>query len=56
MKEKYIKYIHSDLYRYTTEISKKLIFKNLLINPGFKYMYAHQKYNYYKEKYKISYN
>lgn len=50
MKEKYIKYIHSDLYRYTTEISKKLIFKNLLINPGFKYMYAHRKYNYYKEK------
>lgn len=56
MKEKYIKYIHSDLYRYTTEISKKLIFKNLLINPGFKYMYAHRKYNYYEEKkYKISY-
>lgn len=42
--------IKSDLYRYTTKVSKYLFIKHLLINSGFKYMYFHRKYNYYKDK------
>lgn len=49
MKEDLLMSINSDLYRYTTRISKKIMIKNLLINPGFKYMYFHRKYNYYKK-------
>lgn len=49
MKKQLVKNINSDLYRYTTKISKSLTLKNLLVNPGFKYMYAHRKCNYYKE-------
>ena len=33
----------------TLQFQKKFIFKILLINPEFKYMYAHRKYNYYKK-------
>lgn len=50
MKESLKKTIDSDLFRYTSMISRKLMIKNLLINPGFKYMYFHRKYNYYKNK------
>lgn len=42
--------IQSDLYRYTTKVSIKLFLKNLLINPGFKYMYFHRKCSYFKTK------
>ena len=49
-KKKYTLKIQSDLYRYTTKISRKLFIKNLVLNPGFIYMYLHRKYNYYREK------
>lgn len=39
MKKELKEYINSDLFRYTTKISKKLFIKNLILNRGFKYMY-----------------
>ena len=42
--------VEADLYRYTTKISKKLMIKNFIFNPGFKYMYFHRKYNHHKSK------
>ena len=49
-KRRFIQNVKSDLYRYTTKVSNYLFIKNLVLNPGFKYMYFHRKYNYSKDK------
>lgn len=47
MKKELKEYINSDLFRYTTKISKKLFIKNLILNRGFKYMYIYRKCRFY---------
>lgn len=48
--------IYSDLYRYTGVKKYSLLLKNVLINPGFRYMYIHRNCSYYKNNnYKIRY-
>lgn len=37
--------IYKDLYRYSGKTNLKFFLKNLLRNPGFKYMYFHRKIN-----------
>lgn len=49
--------IYSDLYRYTANTSIKVFLRNLLLNPGFQYMYVFRKCQFYhgKKRYFIHY-
>lgn len=42
--------IESDLYRYTADISMLQFLRNILRNPGYKYMYILRKCKYYKQR------
>ena len=48
-------YIQSDLFRYFGMKTRKTFFENMLINPGFKYMFYFRITQYYKDKNKILY-
>ncbi|MEG1003852.1 MAG: serine acetyltransferase [Clostridium sp.] len=47
--------IQSDLYRLEGNIDKKLMIKNLLLSPSFKFIFYHRKCNYHRNKNRLRY-
>lgn len=52
-KQELKEFINSDLYRLEGKYDIKSKIKNILLNPGFKFIYTHRKCNYYRDKNKI---